>query len=141
MTLDLTGARTTVESLMTDQCTIKFDAGGTHDDVLDPVTLGLTRPANDSTAVYTGKCSVYPESALTTVTTVEGGAERALLRYIVAIPAAATIPPVGSLVHLTATADPGMTNAVLRVAAVIGRTRVVVRKLRCELRQPVTDRP
>lgn len=142
---DLTAAKSTIESLMLDQCSITLDVEGTHDDVLDPATLRLSRPVNDTTTVYAGRCSVYPEGgqggAGRANVAVEGGGQKTLLSYIVAIPAAAAIPPVGAVVHITTAADPGLKDAVLRVTAVIGRTRVVVRKLRCELRERITDRP
>lgn len=140
MNPDLTAARSTIESTMTDECLITFDAGGTHDDILDPTTLRLSRPAGDTTTIYAGKCSVYPDNTRP-APTVEGGEPRALLHYIVAIPADAAIPPAGSTVHITETGDPGLQDALLRVTSVIGRTHVVMRKLRCELRQQIRDRP
>lgn len=132
-------ARHAIEALMNDDCTITFDPQATRDDIIDPTTLTATRPPGDTTIIYEGPCSIVPESAANQA--VEGGDHRALLRYLIAIPWDAPAPPVGALVHVDASVDPAMTGTLLRVTSVIGRTRVVVRKLRCELTERITDRP
>lgn len=136
---DLTGPRAVMESTFTDACVITFDAGGTHDDVLDPVTLRLSRASDDKATVYTGACSVTPERGATQAT--EGGDVRTVVGYVVKIPVSASVPSVGALVRVTAAGDPALINQLLRVAEVEQRTRAVSRRLHCELRERVTDRP
>lgn len=46
-----------IESFMLDTCSITRDPNFQYDDVLDPVTLELIPPDEDSFEVYNGKCT------------------------------------------------------------------------------------
>lgn len=55
---DLDAHREVVDEQLVDRCIITSDVQGARDDTLDPTTLALAEPVNDSILVYEGACLV-----------------------------------------------------------------------------------
>jgi len=129
MSIDLTPAREAVESLlMLDTCTIREDADGNTDDVLDPVTLQLTDAA-DAAVVYTGICSVRNREGEAGIT----ADELAMGEYVVSIPHNATrVPRESDRVTIDTSRDPSLVGRLLAVRTVVSKTLLVSRKLLCD---------
>lgn len=99
--LDLTSARTAVETLMIDECSIVRDAQGGDDDTLNQTTGVLAPPVSDTTSIYTGKCHVHPATNVPREVS-EGGDAITTAVYEAAIPFGAAVPMPGDVFAITA---------------------------------------
>jgi len=112
------------DSLMTDTCTIKRQAGT----AMNATTLAM-EPTY--TTVYSGKCRVQLRD---TVATQPDAGERAhaTVRTILQIPVSVTGVKVDDTVTITASADADLTTRTLRVRSVFHKTHATARRLECE---------
>ena len=112
---------------MADTCTITRP--GTP--VFDSATGTYTTP---STTVYTGKCRVRTRSiGFLRDRQAEAGEELVTIwPYIVAVPISASDVQVLDLVTITASADPLLVDATMRVRIANAGTNANARKLDCE---------
>lgn len=142
MSIDLSNAKTIVESLMTDTCRITRNVAGTRNATLDTATGRLTDDA--PTTVYEGPFKFKPQYVPQPES--EGGQVVAVQRYDCAIPIPADIdgePHEGDLLEiLTALRDPNSVGLKMRIEGGIEyKTFAVQRKFVCELRSRAVDRP
>jgi hypothetical protein len=135
MTFDQTAERTAVEDRLLDSCLITRDTEGDQDDVLDPVTLNLTRLANDAVTVYSGPCSVAPYTQSRGQNRNEGQREETRQVWRVRLPLSASEPKYGDLVTITAVHENGDQALVDKRLTIIGghaHTLGVSRVLVCQ---------
>lgn len=122
---DLTPARGQVEALMADTCAVTRDPQGARDDEIDPVTLALTPPVDDTTTVYQGKCLVVPLAAGGEH---DGAPLEPVRRYRALIPLSAPTVRLGDKVSVTKSArDPQLVGRFFAITDVAVSTFAVVR--------------
>lgn len=116
-------------TIMLDSCTITRDPAGVIDDVLDPVTLQLSKPVDDAETIYSGICLVSPATTMERTTETTGRLISGR-RYGVRIPIAAPAVSPGDLVKITdSERDPSLIGRELRVESITRQTLGVTRQI------------
>jgi hypothetical protein len=111
------------ESMMTDACTIvRLSATP----VTNPVTGVVTRP---ETEMYAGVCRVRPGGARQVEA---GGQVLQAITHTVSVPVSHTDVLPDDVVIVTASGDPALVEARLRVREVARGTHITARRLGCE---------
>lgn len=137
MAVDLTAARATAESVFDASCTIRSDPEQRTDDTFDQATGKLTRPAGDSTTVYSGACLVRPSVGLGQIRAPMGGAEQFVDRYDLRLPVTAVGLAPGQVVTIdTAPNDPDIVGNDYTILQVAGGSMAVTRIVTVQLRTP-----
>jgi hypothetical protein len=120
--------RESAESMMVDACTITRVSGAP---VFDSATGTYTDPA--PTTVYTGECRVRTRGKFLRDKTVQAGeADTYIWPYIVSVPVSVTTVNLLDIVTVTASRDPALVGAVMRVQIESLSTNGTARKLDCE---------
>jgi hypothetical protein len=132
--IQLDRARAKLTSLMSDACSIVYDADGNDSDTLDPTTLHLT-PAAPGTTVYSGACRISPMGTgrSTGLESQLGDLDVVLTTYKVAIPFDAAEVAHNAVVTITASADPELVGVPMRVLGAEHTTLLVQRTLICQV--------
>lgn len=133
---DLTAARSAIEALMDDACSISA-GDGWNDAVLDPQTLQLVDP--EPPTRYSGKCMVSHSTWTMSGDTSQGGGPVQEFRQVISIPLDGDgwVDGAGPVVHgdtVTITAakrDPDLVGAEFTVQEIPHKTYPVKRELRC----------
>lgn len=136
MTLDLAGPRATAEATLTATCTIRLDAEGTADDVLNTTTGVLVPPDPDTTTLYSGACTVRPTAAERVGE--EGGVVLYLHTYRLLLPIAAE-PVIGAVATIDSvddSGDPALVERDLLITEVAYSSRAVLRRATAVDRRP-----
>jgi uncharacterized protein DUF6093 len=98
---DLSAAAALVEAnVMVDQCRVTRDVQGTGDDVFDEESMTLSPPSNDTTTIYTGKCSILPMN-LQSADAVSAGIDEVTSTYRIGLPLLAPVVLRGDTVTCT----------------------------------------
>lgn len=114
------------EMLMSD--TVRLERDGTA--TTDPAT-GVVN--STPTVLYTGKARIRPETTSEADALNAGEARDLLDQFLVSIPFSATDARPNDTIIVTASADPSLVAARMRVIGVVRGTAVSARRLRCRL--------
>jgi len=121
---ELADARAMQAIAMQDQCTIVRFTG---EPGWDPVTESATRP---TTTIYTGVCRVQP-SARAQREVVSVDEQVTIAEFAAAVPWDVSDVQVNDLLTVTASADPALAGATVRVVDVQASTFATARHLTC----------
>lgn len=132
--VDLAVARSAAQWLMTSTCRLERDDEGVRDDLLDPVTLKLSRPPGEPTTLYEGACMIRRLSERMDVggrngENEAGGEDRERPGYSVNLPHDAPVPQRDDVVVVTACEDPALVGQKLRVEEVRRTQWLVMRNV------------
>lgn len=130
---DLAGAlaagRARALTILTDTATLTTDADRNDDATLDPDTLVLSE-VDDTVEIWSGACLLSAQA--TDAQTVAPATTVDAVRYRARLPYDAPLAPAGAILTISASLDPGMVGARMRVVAADLETFGVFRTLTVE---------
>lgn len=139
-TPDLTYATAVLTGLMTETGRIVRPTPDSRADAIDPLTLRVKD--HEDTPIYAGVMKIRPNFRSPAAD--EGGRVKTVQEYFcdIALVQLTIEPRVGDYITVdTSLRDPGLPGLVFRVTEPFYKTFAAQRRMRCERRQVINDRP